>query len=266
MHTPASDRDPHLDKLGVCMNDAAHRIQDALHRVSSLRDGRRGNTALDLACREIKRLQARRFTATYADLLSSARYAAASRFFLHELYSDKDYTERDQQFARIAATIAKLFPKAVVETAAMLAEVHALTEQLDDAMAREWMAYTDTPAARNEYAVYIQSWRRAADPGTRRHQLEQVLQLGHSLDRLIRLPGLRMLLKMMRGPAAAAGLGSLQHFLESGFDAFSDMRGAAGFLRLIGEREMYWINALFEEDAVACETLLRDLIEPRGAH
>lgn len=248
------------------MDDAAHRIQDALHTVSSLRDGRRDNAALDLACREIKRFQARRFTATYGDLLRSARYTAASRFFLQELYSDKDYSERDQQFARIAATIAKLFPKAVVETAATLAEVHALTEQLDDAMAREWLTCTDTPPGQNEYARYIQSWRCAADPTTRHRQLEQVLQLGSSLDRLTRLPGLRMLLKMMRGPAAAAGLGSLQHFLESGFDAFADMRGASGFLHLIRERETHWMQALFQEDAVACETLLRQLIESHDAH
>lgn len=63
------------------------------------------------------------------------------------------------------------------------------------------------------------------DAGARQRQLDVVLHLGHELNHLTRTLGLRMLLKMMRRPAAAAGLSSLQHFLEAGFDAFADMRG-----------------------------------------
>ena len=87
-----------------------------------------------------------------------------------------------------------------------------------------------------------------------------MLALGQSLDSLTRKAGLRTLLKMMRGPAAAAGLGSLQKFLEVGFDAFQTMRGADEFLKLITLRETDWIQRLFEEDAVACETKLNDLL------
>ena len=65
----------------------------------------------------IKRFQAQRFQATYPDLLQSPRHPAAARFFLHELYSDKEYAERDQQFARIAYTLARLFPQSAVNTA-----------------------------------------------------------------------------------------------------------------------------------------------------
>ena len=47
----------------------------------------------------------------------AAPYAAAARFFLDELYSDKDYADRDAQFARIAGAIEKLFPAQVARTA-----------------------------------------------------------------------------------------------------------------------------------------------------
>ena len=241
------------------MNPSADNIHKALENVAQLRQMRAGNTPLSAANAAIKRFQALRFQATYADLLSSPRYQTAARFFLHELYSDKDYAERDKQFARIAGTIAKLFPQSVVNTAAALAEVHALTEQLDDTMAHQYATSCTNEPGLSDSARYIACWRRVADPAARYQQLQVVLVLGQSLDGLTRKPGLRTLLKLMRGPAAAAGLGSLQKFLESGFDAFQTMRGADEFLKLITERETAWIKRLFEDDAVACETRLAQL-------
>ena len=250
------------------MNASAEDIHASLEAVARFRQLRTGNAPLSAANAEIKRFQAQRFQATYADLLESPRYRTAARFFLHELYSDKDYAERDQQFARIAGTIAKLFPESVVNTAAALAEVHALTERLDDAMAHAyltWQTENDSTSPCIDGARYIACWRQVADRAARNHQLEVVLALGRSLDSLTRKPGLRMLLKMMRGPASAAGLASLQGFLEAGFDAFKTMRGAEEFLNLIARRETDWIKRLFDEEAVTCETKLTALLARNAA-
>ncbi len=242
------------------MDASAQQIQDALQAVALLRQQHAAAPPMARAGAAVKRFQARRFQATYSDLLHSPRYKTAASFFLQELYSDKDYAERDQQFARIASTIAKLFPQPVVNTAAALAEVHALTEKLDDLMAREWLADQAASPDSDDCARYIRCWRRVGDIAARTRQLEVVLQLGHELNRLTRMFGLRTLLKMMRGPAAAAGLNSLQHFLETGFDAFANMRGADEFLRVIRDRETTWIHSLFEDDAVTCETHLSHLL------
>ena len=187
------------------MNASADHIRCSLESVALLRQQRTGDAPLAAANAAVKRFQATRFQATYPDLLLSPRYQTAARFFLYELYSDKDYSERDQQFARIASTIATLFPQAVVNTAATLAEVHALTEKLDDAMARAWLALPLEAGQSTEAARYIASWRQVANAEERRRQLQLVLALGESLNSLTRKPGLRTLLKMMRGPAAAAG-------------------------------------------------------------
>ena len=138
--------------------------------------------------------------------------------------------------------------------------MHALTEKLDDLMAREWLADCAAIPESNDCARYIRCWRRVGDAAARTRQLEVVLHLGEELNRLTRMFGLRTLLKMMRGPAAAAGLNSLQHFLETGFDAFANMRGADEFLRLIKDRETAWIHSLFADDAVTCETRLAHLL------
>ena len=254
------DRRPYT--LGVYMDAVALRIRQAMQAVSLLRQSRAADPLLDAACLAIKRFQAQRFRATYADLLHSPRYQRAVHFFLHELYGDKDYAQRDLEFVRIANPLARLFPAAVVETAATLAEVHALTEKFDDLMARQCLVTPgpDLPVR------YIQCWRKVADRVARGRQLQVVLHLGRELDRLTHMRGLRSLLKMMRTPAAAAGLSSLQSFLESGFDSFAEMKGATEFLGVLENRESSWIDSLFDDEAVACETKFRQLLADTQPH
>ena len=72
-----------------------------------------------------------------------------------------------------------------------------------------------------------------------------MLSIGRALDRYTRVPMLAASLRMMRGPANAAGLGSLQQFLETGFDTFKAMRGAEEFLATVGMRERELIGSLF---------------------
>lgn len=238
--------------------DAAQQIRSAVETVSQLRQAAE-DTGLGAAIGEIKRLQSRRFAGTYPDLLQSGRHAAAARFFLEELYSDKDYAERDAQFARIAGAIEKFFPAQVAQTAVTLARLHALTEELDQAMGIAWGRLPSDavdPAER-----YVAAWRAVCRREDRIRQLEVVLGVGDEMVRLTRAPGLRVMLRMMRAPAAAAGLGSLQRFLESGFDTFAAMArqpgSAEAFLAAIRERESALVDLLFDADLVACETHLR---------
>lgn len=248
--------------------EAAQTIRDAVARVVALRLKAQANPALHAATVAIKRFQAQRFEATYADLLSSDEYAAATRFFLEELYSDKDYSLRDSQFARIAGALQTFFPAAVVATAVALAHLHVLTEELDVAMAESWLA--SQPITDDEQRnAYIRAWKQVGRYDDRTRQLEEVLAVGSELNRFTRKPGIRMMLKMMRRPANAAGLGSLQRFLEAGFDTFAGMSGngshAHTFLKLIQSRESDWIQQFFEEDSSVTLNLLHKTLSPPSA-
>lgn len=241
------------------MSKSAELIRACVERVAELRNIARGNPELDQALHWIKDLQSRRFAATYADLLNSREFGTASRFFLMELYGDWDYAQRDAQFARIAGPLERYFPASVVATAVALAQLHALTEELDFAMAQASLE-TDIRGQRDECLRYLESWRRVERLADRTHQLDAVLKVGAELDRLTRVRGLRMMLRMMRGPAKAAGLDALQRFLEAGFDTFAEMSStknlAASFLETIASRERTWIGKLFNMPKDAC---LREL-------
>lgn len=236
--------------------NTAQTIREAVAEVERLREESRLVPSIGTAVQRLKRFQGRRFAGSYADLLSSVDYAAATRFFLEELYSDRDFGERDAQFARIAGAVEKLFPKDVAQTASALAQLHALTESLDHAMAR-----IEAMDGHDDIVGYVRAWKAVDRRQDRLRQLERVVAIGAEMIRLTRLPGLRTMLRMMRGPASAAGMSSLQRFLESGFDTFGAMAkqrgGAERFLQLIREREQRLIDLLFDADSVACETELQ---------
>jgi hypothetical protein len=242
---------------------AAETIRRAVAEVEVLRREGRELPGIGAAVARVKRVQAQRFQGTYADLLARGPYSAAARFFLQELYGERDYAERDAQFARIARAIETLFPHDVADTAAALAQLHALTESLDHAMAGALGMTTD-----DEITAYVSAWKAVGRRDDRLRQLEMVMAVGLEMTRMTRLPGLRLMLRMMRGPAAAAGLSALQRFLESGFDTFAAMAKRRGdaerFLETIREREQRVMDLLFDADRVACETETRRLLGQAG--
>lgn len=225
-----------MDKL------SAESLLAELRQVEAERARRAADQHLEARVQALKAYQQRRFAATYADLLANPRYEAATRFFLHELYGPDDYRQRDAQFARVIPTLTRLFPEEVVDTVGKLARLHALSERLDTRMAEQLA----TPAVTS--AAYAMAWRATGEAASRRQQIELTMAVGESLDKLTRKPLLRQTLKLMRGPAQMAGLGALQAFLESGFDTFRAMRGAAEFLSTVRQREDTLAHGLFKGD------------------
>jgi hypothetical protein len=237
--------------------EVARTIRESVEAVGRLRRQAAADPPLAEALTAIKQLQSRRFAGTYADLLRGATYAAPARFFLDELYGVQDFALRDQQFGRIAGTIETMFPAQVAQTAAGLARLHALTEDLDLHLARSWVQNASAPTPALRYAI---AWKQLGREPERRDQLARVVAMGVELARMARMPGLRTMLRMMRGPASAAGLQELQRFLERGFDTFAGMarqRGAVEtFLDTVNVRETRWLELLFGADLATCETEL----------
>jgi len=225
------------------------RIIEHLSTVARLRAARATDPALATRVQALKAYQAQRFEQTYADLLASPRYQAAARFFLQELYGPQEFADRDAQFGRIVPSLVRLFPSELVATVAMLGELHALSEALDDGTARH------LPARPPDAPGYAQAWQANGRAPAREQQIALTLAIGAAMNRYTRNRLMRNTLRLMRGPARAAGLGDLQRFLEAGFDAFSAMKGADDFLRWVGERERALAAALFAPAAVATAAL-----------
>jgi hypothetical protein len=137
---------------------------------------------------------------------------------------------------------------------------------MDWAMATEWAASAHIEAVSTAHAQrrplsatalaggYIHAWRAVQRYDDRDRQLQAVLALGEQLTRVVRIPGLRTALKLMRRPAHAAGLSALQTVLEQGFDAFAAMGATDRFLSSITERETHWLNTLHHDTPLPTAT------------
>lgn len=183
--------------------------------------------------------QQQRLARDYEDLRAQPRFRAACHFFINDLYGPQDFSQRDADVERIYPIMCRLLPAAVLDTVALAVELDALSHELDVATALQL-----TPGEPVTLERYRTAYVSATSLDQRRHQIVLLLVLGRELDRLVKKPMLWDLLRMCRWPARMAGLSALQSFLERGFDAFRQLKGAGPFLRTIAAREKRFARAL----------------------
>ena len=182
----------------------------------------------------LRRWQAQRLERSFAGFLADPRRAPAARFFLTDVYGDHDFSRRDADIARVLPMMQRLLPATLLETVADGIALGALTHAFDLRMAEALHGQA------LDVASYARAYRRVGHPRLRARRIDLVREVGNGLGAALRLPGLRMLLRLSRGPAHAAGLAELQGFLERGVEAFIRLGDVAAFLDGIecGEREV----------------------------
>lgn len=187
----------------------------------------------------VRRWQQARLAATHADLLASSEFGPAARFFLSELYSTEDLTQRDADIERVIRILVKFLPDKALATLAAALEMDALSELLDARLGKALRAQSSvtTQPLTITPANYEVAYRAMGDYHLRLRQIALTEEIGLALDKLARMPLLAGLLRMMRGPAHAGGVGGLHEFLERGYAAFAHMKDGRAFILTIVERE-----------------------------
>lgn len=186
----------------------------------------------------VRKYQQARLARTHADLLASDKYGPAATFFLTELYSTEDLTQRDTDIERVIRILVKFLPDKALATLAAALEMDALSELLDGRLAATLRAgrAADAPL-KIDAAGYQQAYRDMGEFALRVRQMELTEEIGLALDKLARMPLLMTLLRVMRAPATAGGVGGLHEFLERGYAAFAHMKGGREFIDAIISRE-----------------------------
>ncbi len=205
-----------------------------------VREARNGSQTLSA----LRQWQTRRLAASFADFLADPRMRPAAEFFLTDLYSDRDFSARDRDAAKILPAMSRLLPETLLRAATDAIELATLSHMLDLRMA-EQLARRRQPEAAITEADYARAYRHRRLRRVRRHQIELVLRVGHGLDAAVKKHGIYKLLKAARLPAQLAGLSELQAFLERGFRAFDALGGADEFLGRVAAREQEVSRRLF---------------------
>jgi hypothetical protein len=220
-------------------HDILRRLTANIESAARLRASAKASSRASSARAELRKWQADRLARTHADLLASAEYGDAARFFLTDLYGPADLANRDALVQRVAPIMSKMLSVHALEVIADAIELDSLSESLDADMVEALGGNIIDASA------YARAYRQTGRPDDRSRQILLIEHLGASLDKLSRHRFIGSTLAMMRKPAAAAGFGDLQNLLERGYDSFRKMKTVKPFLDAVISREKAFSTALF---------------------
>lgn len=195
------------------------------------------------ALSSLRAWQTSRLGASFADVLADPAMNAAGRFFLTDLYSDRDFSARDRDIDRVMPLMVHLLPDSLLGAARDAIELHVLSHSLDLRMAA---AMDRRRMRRMDDLRYGEIYREVGLPRLRQRQIDLIVAVGRGLDAAVKRHGVHRLLRAARFPARAAGLSELQGFLERGFNAFDKLGGADRFLARVASGEGEISRRLFE--------------------
>jgi len=190
----------------------------------------------------LQQWQRSRLARSYQEFMARAADAPACRFFLQELYAGMDFRKRDQDVTRVAPVMTRMLPERALRSLTQALQLQGISLQFDMEMARLLPPDASQPIDEDTYGRTYRACGRRAD---REKQILLIRSLGHDLRRLVGMPLLRHLIRVMRGPANASGFAALQAFLEEGISAFYHLSDAADFIETIYRRETQFMIRLF---------------------
>ncbi len=190
--------------------------------------------------------QQERIARSYDDLIRQDSYRPAITFFLTELYGGLHFRQRDQEMGRVMPVMKRFLPDRVLYIMSEAFELQAMSLEFDMNMAR-CMSRRKIDALDMER--YGELYLEGGDKPGRERQIELIRKLGYDLEKLVRKPLVNALVRLLRGPAHAAGFGALQEFLESGLGSFRAMSDVRYFNETIYERERDAMERLFAGEA-----------------
>ena len=212
------------------------------HELAERIDGR----DFPLGCFEtLQQWQRARIARSFEDLNRQEGYQPAVEFFLSEIYGGLHFRERDQDMGRVMPVMTRFLPDRTLMTMSEAFELQAISLEFDMAMA-ECMARWELEQL--DMTAYCKVYRAASDRSGRERQILLIRKLGYDLDQLVRKSFVNYLVRLLRGPAHAAGFGNLQEFLESGLNSFRALEDPEYFIETIYEREWGSMERMFEGD------------------
>ena len=218
-------------------------LQHLLARRQQLERQAAANAELSGRLGSLRLWQSQRLEQTYADLKHQSRFAAALDFFLSDLYGPEDFSRRDADLQRAMGKLQRALPARLLDLLGRALELQVLTVELDQQVAA---ALASTHIDMDSYAAAYRYVGRVED---RRRQINLIVRIGHELGTVVKHRWIGLALRAAHSPAQLAGFGTLQRFLERGFEAFVRMGDAEELFGIIRQRETALMTSLLCGDS-----------------
>jgi hypothetical protein len=213
---------------------AAERLRRYTERSNAAHRGYLGDAALLASYEAFLDWQIAYMSSFFDDLRISDDYSAAIEFFISDL-TGIGISRRDEDLARVVPVMVKMLPETGLSTLSSAMEVNARVLEINIAICRELDREPAHFATLSEHDYCI-ACRRCSDFDEAMQLVGVLRDLGERLDHLIHVPLMGTTLHAMRWPARLAGFGSLQDFLETGYDRFHEIEDVDRFLTVLGQR------------------------------
>ena len=203
-----------------------------------------GDSTLDPQLALLRQWQSERLEHTYADLLNDKKYRSACLFFLSDIYSPRDFSQRDQDAEHLYSLLSRFLPQAMLRLLADAIRINQLTDQLDRALLQaleENFGTTDTLTPQ----LYAQAFRKCDNYAQRQEQIELMAKILSEAAQGARNPIFAASLRLVRRPAERAGWIEVYDFLERGYQACRPMRDVKYFVNTIHQRETIILDQIF---------------------
>lgn len=191
--------------------------------------------------------QSQRLARTYADLLEQPRYNSACRFFLEDIYAERDFSQRDHDLEMMYDFMRRFVPDAVSRPAALTIKLHRMTDALDQKLLEvlvTQLGITDSITVEQ----YAEAYRRCDNYRERVEQIDLIIEICEHIDGIVRNPITGPALSIAKRPLRGAGYGEVVAFLERGYDSFKRMHGSHHFRKTLQERELGALDRMVAHD------------------
>jgi hypothetical protein len=212
------------------MSDSTKQIIRHLHGISTMQEIA-DKAGLIPAIRDVQTWQCKRLLVSHQQMYQQNRFKPAVEFFINELYGPNDFSQRDQDIARIVPKMSKFLPEKALQSLASALHLNTLSFELDFALAKK---LESTEINRDSYAKAYVSCDNLA---SRQQQIDYIRTLGNDLAEVVKMKGISSLLFISRKPAKMAGVLALHEFLEKGFKAFKNIGNVEDFIVPVVNKE-----------------------------
>jgi hypothetical protein len=212
------------------MSDYTKQIIRHLHGISTMQEIAE-KAGLMPSIRAVQAWQCKRLLVSHQDMYQQKRFKPAVGFFINELYGPNDFSQRDQDIARIVPKMSKFLPEKALQSLASALYLNTLSFELDFDLAKQLL---NTEINRDTYAkAYISSDNIA----NRQKQIDYIRTLGNDLAEVVKMKGISSLLFISRKPAKMAGVLALHEFLDKGFKSFKNLGNVEDFITPVVNKE-----------------------------
>ena len=204
------------------------------------------DASLDEAKTAVQDFQVRRLKRDFRDLRMSEEYGPFSEFFATEIYSARDFTERNESFRKLTGQFRHLLGDEIYHGLIGLLDLHKLTDELDEIVAQRILD-DGIPLAFTE-VQYEKIYRDLDNYDERVRQIEMIIESLHFKHHVSHQALIGIVLKSAK---VATGLFSKDRtvgVLEHAYSTLKNIKDIAYLSGEVRQRELGRLDRIYGKE------------------